>query len=181
MYVVKPDDGQGRERVLHRDMLLPCGFLPVPLTKDVAKEVAQTSPRAASGVANEEECAENVPFVEEDADGGLQDLIPGVPEQASPQTLGSLNPDAPVFVAHQADLSDMSVEVSPAQSLARPQRRRAPPKYLADYKLGFGRQCSDQGPSALHTLFHGFLLSLQQQVAGLVESLAGDGDGDVPF
>lgn len=105
--------------------------------------------------------------------------IPEVPEQASSQTLGSLNPDAPVFVAHQADLSDMSMEVSPAQSLARPQRRRAPPKYLAVYELSFGNQCNYHAPSAQHALFHGFLLSLQQQVAGLVKSMAGDGDGDV--
>ena len=27
MYVVVPEDGEGRERVLHRDLLLPCGFL----------------------------------------------------------------------------------------------------------------------------------------------------------
>lgn len=53
VYVVKSEDGEGRERMLHHDMLLPCGFLPVPLNKDIAKEVAQTSPRSSSGVAHE--------------------------------------------------------------------------------------------------------------------------------
>lgn len=29
VYVVSPEDGDGRDLVLHRDLLLPCGFLPV--------------------------------------------------------------------------------------------------------------------------------------------------------
>lgn len=41
VYVVTPEDGEGRERVLHRDLLLPCGFLPV--RPDVEEEEAPTN------------------------------------------------------------------------------------------------------------------------------------------
>ncbi|XP_055017481.1 LOW QUALITY PROTEIN: uncharacterized protein LOC129411251 [Boleophthalmus pectinirostris] len=34
VYVVKPETGRGPQRTLHRDLLLPCGFLPVEITPD---------------------------------------------------------------------------------------------------------------------------------------------------
>ncbi len=41
VYVVEPEDGEGRQRVLHRNLLLPCGYLPV--SKEGAKP--QQTPR----------------------------------------------------------------------------------------------------------------------------------------
>lgn len=34
VYVVKPERGSGRHCTLHRDLLLPCGFLPVEETPE---------------------------------------------------------------------------------------------------------------------------------------------------
>lgn len=45
VYVVRPEDGGGKDRVLHRDMLLPCGFLPV----------VHNVPSHVSGTADEEQ------------------------------------------------------------------------------------------------------------------------------
>jgi transposase InsO family protein len=36
VYVVRREDGQGRERTLHRNMLLPCGFLPLAVDEQPA-------------------------------------------------------------------------------------------------------------------------------------------------
>lgn len=50
--------------MLHCDRLLPCGFLPEPLNADMVEDIA----KSVFGVANEEKCAENVSFVEDDAE-----------------------------------------------------------------------------------------------------------------
>lgn len=46
VYVVKPETGNGPQRRLHRDLLLPCGFLPVETTPNsVEHQSKQTQMR----------------------------------------------------------------------------------------------------------------------------------------
>lgn len=183
IYVVRPGDEEGRERVLHRDMLLPCGFLPALSRVDEGDEdvraVAVTVPQANEAG----EFTDEVSFAEASAGREPEVEIFVAPEPTLLQSSIPLDPEAPEFVVHQGGGSDGAVVVSPVVSQARPQRRRVPPKHLSDYQLGFGARgnlhslCSP----AQQSLFHSFLLSLQQQVAGLVQSLASSGDGGVPF
>lgn len=57
VYVVQPENGDGPERVLHRDLLLPCGFLPASLSEDdEVSTVAETCPRRVRNSHLEEEC-----------------------------------------------------------------------------------------------------------------------------
>lgn len=45
VYVVRPENGEGPERVLHRDLLFPCGFLPTSpdeIEETPAVEIAVT-------------------------------------------------------------------------------------------------------------------------------------------
>lgn len=71
--------------------------------------------------------------------------------------------------------------LSPAPTCGRPQRRRVPPAYLSDYQVGYKVDCKHHSFNAPMTLalLNNFFLSLQQQIAGLVQSLSGYSDGDV--
>ncbi|KAJ8006365.1 hypothetical protein DPEC_G00134470 [Dallia pectoralis] len=57
VYVVKPEAGNGPRRTLHRDLLLPCGFLPVDITPDsVPHQSKPTQLRLRSRQNQEVEC-----------------------------------------------------------------------------------------------------------------------------
>lgn len=57
VYVVKPETGIGPRRTLHRDLLLPCGFLPVETTPDsVPHQSKQTQMRLRNRQTQEMEC-----------------------------------------------------------------------------------------------------------------------------
>lgn len=183
VYVVKPDDGEGRERVLHRDMLLPCGFLSAPSRADDVDNNVQATLMSTPEATDGGDLADNLSTVEVDREWEPQYTTMEEPEQTISQPQTSLNPDVPEFISDQADLSDIDAEVSPALSQARPQRRGVPPAYLSDYQVGYKAHCRPHivCPPTQQALFHSFLTSLQQQIAGLVQSLASSSDGDVTF
>lgn len=165
-------------------MLLPCGFLPAPLrADDNVDDNMQVTLMPTPEESDEGDLAENLSPVEVDTGGEPQYTTMEAPEQTFSQSQTSLNPDAPEFISGQTDLSDIDTEVSPASSQVRPQRRKVPPTYLSDYQLGFKAHCRHHSlcQPTQQTLFHGFLMSLQQQIAGLVQSLASCSDGDVTF
>lgn len=67
VYVVTPEDGDGRERVLHRDLLLPCGFLPVKhivheeqASTRVDKPCTRSRVREGSTQSKEDSCWQEV-------------------------------------------------------------------------------------------------------------------------
>ncbi len=62
VYVIRPENGDGPERILHRDLLLPCGFLPAsPSEDDEVATVAETRPRRVrKSYLEEEHCGEIV-------------------------------------------------------------------------------------------------------------------------
>ena len=45
VYIVKPDRGNGPHRTLHRDLLLPCGFLPVDVAPEAETETKMSKRR----------------------------------------------------------------------------------------------------------------------------------------
>lgn len=51
VYEVKPEKGAGRNRVLHRNMLLPCDFLPVEELDHETKETHKQKEKTQSRVA----------------------------------------------------------------------------------------------------------------------------------
>lgn len=181
VYVVKPEDGEGRERVLHRDMLLPCGFLPAAVREDEEDNDVQVSQAQAPETPEEESGADELSFVGENTNGESQCSSPEAIEQPVSQVEHPLNPEAPDFIPEQADLSDIDAEVGPTPPQVRPQRRRVPPSYLSDYQVGGRIHCKQHsvGPSTQQTLLHCFFLSLQQQIAWLAHSMTNSSDGDV--
>ena len=67
VYVVSPEDGDGRERVLHRDLLLPCGFLPVKpivheeqVSTEVDKPCTRSRVREGQTKSKEDSCWQEV-------------------------------------------------------------------------------------------------------------------------
>lgn len=189
VYVVKPDDGEGRERVLHRDMLLPCGFLPANLTASSVNDNVRAVPIQAPETTDEGNTEGVLSTEEVDKDLEAQCTTPGFlegdmqSEQSASQSPSALNPEAPVFTSDWSVLSDVDAAESPAPTQGRPQRRRVPPAYLSDYQGGYKAHCRHHSlcPPSQQALFHGFFMSLQQPIAGLVQSLATGSDGDVTF
>ncbi len=92
VYVIRPENGDGPECILHRDLLLPCRFLPAsPSEDDEVPTVAETRPRRVRKSDLEEgRCGEIV-------------------ETESPHM--SLNPHAPEFQLGTAsqDIPDSSL------------------------------------------------------------------------
>lgn len=189
VYVVKADTGEGRERVLHRDMLLPCGFLPANLGTDSGIDTEQATPTQVPMTTNEGNIEETLSTEDVEEDWEAQYTTPQSlegdirAEQCVARSQSPLDPEAPEFISDQPDLSDTETVGSPAPTQGRPQRRRVPPTYLSDYQVGYKAHCKQHGlcPPTQQTLFHGFLMSLQQQIAGLVQSLSSGSDGDVTF
>lgn len=126
VYVVKPEFGNGPHRTLHRNLLLPCGFLPIETSPEPQspkskpwKKILRSSKRSG----HEVECDESND--EEDEDfclGGPQplttwgpyveefDTIPNHPLQVS------LNPNAPEFKAQQQQQASIPQSVTPLLS-----------------------------------------------------------------
>jgi len=55
VYEVKPESGNGRSKVLHRNMLLPCSYLPVETPLKSSKSRRTVSRRANRQQASQEE------------------------------------------------------------------------------------------------------------------------------
>lgn len=171
VYVVTPEDGEGRDRVLHRDMLLPCGFLPATGRPD--GDGVAPIPLVQSSVTNDEENTDQEPQWEDS----------GTALQSVPPSQNTLNPNASEFISEQRDLAGSVAEVSPVLPRSRLQRRRVQPAYLNDYQVGSKvhfQQHNLCSPTQ-QTLVCSFLVSLQQQLAGLVQSLTTGSDVDVTF
>lgn len=200
VFVVRPEEGGGKDRVLHRDMLLPCGFLhknlevesenvihsvPGPTGSISEKDQEVKESFFASAMEAEEERGCSTLQEKEDREGD------DVPVQASDndvlemqsdlQSQSSLNPEASEFNSVHSRLSDIDNTSSQMQS--RPRRKRAPPAYLQDYQLDTKLTCSQHSvsPQATQGLLYSFLVSLQEQIIGLLHVLEGRSDEDVRF
>ena len=68
VYVVKPDKGGGPLRTLHRDLLLPCGFLPVTDGKEVEQKGPSKVMKLRSGERPTMDARDNMLSHEEDVD-----------------------------------------------------------------------------------------------------------------
>lgn len=55
VYEVKPENGDGRSRVLHRNLLLPCSYLPVESETKPLKRSQRTSRSTSKRVISQEE------------------------------------------------------------------------------------------------------------------------------
>lgn len=71
VYVVKPEAGEGPQRTLHRDLLLPCGFLPVAEIREHSSPIDTSKKRrlrdkTARNTQEEVDCQEDESCSEED-------------------------------------------------------------------------------------------------------------------
>lgn len=73
VYTIRPETKDGPIRTLHRDLLLPCGFLPVPETVDpiVPKPVSKPRTRSSLGVQEQEELTVNSEMDDEISDSAF--------------------------------------------------------------------------------------------------------------
>lgn len=126
VYVVKPEKGSGPHRTLHRDLLLPCGFLPVEEPPEHGPQLNKGRKMAlrSSKVRNQQaECDLEGDLTDEEE---IDDVFEGSPQITSwgpfvqemecvptRQPLTSLNPNAPDFHSQHHLTSKQS---SPDQS-----------------------------------------------------------------
>ena len=60
VYEVKPEQGKGRLRILHRNLLLPCDYLPLEVQPKAApKKKERKTETVAENASQEEECDED--------------------------------------------------------------------------------------------------------------------------
>lgn len=119
VYIVKPEKGDGPHRTLHRDLLLPCGFLPVS-SEEQGSEISQTANRKCGMrtrintemqegedyevlSSDEEECYFQIPIPEVFTRDPLVTQVndgPLTSRANSGKTPGLLNPHAAEFSPH---------------------------------------------------------------------------------
>lgn len=112
VFELEPENGRGRTRVMHRNMLLPCDFLPI--TSDANKTVAET--RAKKKHLDEKNKMYNTQAqLEESEEESDQDLCDVVLTWPAPQPHStSLDPTAVEFVP-QTNI-DVPVGTEPFQT-----------------------------------------------------------------
>ncbi len=110
VYVIRPENGDGPERILHRDLLLPCGFLPAsPSEDDEVATVAETRPRRVrKSYLEEERCGEIV-----EAENPHMSLNSHAPEFQ----LGTASQDVPDSSLTHSVSNEQKVEMNPGDSL----------------------------------------------------------------
>lgn len=120
LYVVKPERGSGPHRTLHRDLLLPCGFLPVEKTPEQGPRLDKAKKMPLRSGKRRDLQTEN-----DTSEGNLTDeeeetyLFEGPPQFATwgpyvqeiestlqRQPLIPLNPEAPEFSTQHSLTSD---------------------------------------------------------------------------
>ena len=103
VYVIRPERGPGRTRVLHRNLLLPCDFLPVDEGKGKKKKPDQdklkTNNRSRRQTRRKESDPEN--SSEDEDDWGF---ISAAPVEKSAHVRGQLRADAEEFQPQAVDL-----------------------------------------------------------------------------
>lgn len=187
VYVVRPEEGDGRERVLHRDMLLPCGFLPADLGVQTEDAVHGVPSRVSETTEEDQEVQESptTMYVEGEEDWDTDNVASQAPDFEmweglnGPQLQSSLNPDASELSWDRSGL--LETEHSPPQVQGRLQRRRNPPAHLRDYQLDPRFTCSQHSVSlsTSQMMLYKCLVSLQEQIAMLMHSIERRTDGDV--
>ena len=110
VYDVKPESGHGRNRTLHRNLLLPCDFLPVEnwpkVDRTVIKRVPPRSPISKPG--NEETDEESVDESEDDIRITWNTDQINNAAAADGNLVGEPNPDIAVNEADGGDATDES-------------------------------------------------------------------------
>ena len=166
VYEVEPENGTGRRRTLHRNLLLPCPFLPYEAdTKDSTKarhrrrEEVETPPQSSSVVEYEEEMSSNDWGNEVSLDPNqLTEVAQHIHDQAAPATVTE-NRETEMTLPTTEEESDNAIEepqgneepgnvtidipASPSSDISadanlpsRPQRTRNPPVMFSYYGLG---------------------------------------------
>ncbi|KAL7824273.1 hypothetical protein SRHO_G00342580 [Serrasalmus rhombeus] len=205
VYVVREENSTGRERILHRDLLLPCGFLPAKLNDDDEEPGTNQRPvtRASQPVAEKGSSDESLEKM--DLSGTEASVLSKEDKDGHSET--TLNPDAPEFfldssewhsevdpeiqeaVNSSAEFEEEGGErevedepaVTPVLKASRPCRKRLPPAYLSDYEIGYGASCKQQmvvtrpQDSELCSI----LTALKRQIEILAQSLREGTNGDV--
>lgn len=189
VYVVKPEEGEGKERVLHRDLLLPCGFLPVSLSNEEVSETVNRPVTRSSGQNPQEEELEWTydssgelgedlqassldPTAQEFTLDGL--TLNSCPRQSFseiPEVSDDTDTHSEFIQAEDADLQPVPrvPVVSPTSDdlpahTGRAKRETRLPTYLAEYDVGYRASCRQQSllPSC-HIV--AMIASLQEQLA----------------
>lgn len=78
VYVVKPEIGVGPYRTLHRDLLLPCGFLPVQETNEPVSR-AKATRKLRSRNQNPKDQSEYLDGPDSEASDSMDELYPVAP------------------------------------------------------------------------------------------------------
>lgn len=96
VFEVRPEDGKGRTRILHRNLLLPCDFLPINLPADSQhRKVKQKSPSQAKMKSPKQQ-----PHARADSESEWYEELEGAyvccPKSPSPSNT-ELDPNAAVF------------------------------------------------------------------------------------
>ncbi|KAL6459678.1 hypothetical protein MHYP_G00314370 [Metynnis hypsauchen] len=201
---LEEENGDGKERILHRDLLLPCGFLPAKLSDDELESRQRPAIQASQPVTEVRSHAESA----EGLDLSYYEESELPKEDKDEQPEAALNPDAPEFFldnsmsregnssVHKTRNSptkfkeveeDTEAEVESEESLdmgaSRPSRRRVPPAYLSDYEVGYRASCRQQMVSgrSQEIELYSVLSALKKQIEILAQSIREGANRDVRF
>ena len=147
VYVVKPETGTGPQRTLHRDLLLPCGFLPVKEGEDDHSHNDQQRKMKLRKQRTKDTEGDDCQEDELDSDEDELYLTTQVPEviTRSPflQTGGDPNEPQPASVVLNRDISPFEPQNSTLSDSPRHEFRSECPL-----------NCSESGSAAIHSTSH---------------------------
>lgn len=115
VYIVKPETREGPNRTLHRDLLLPCGFLSASVTEDFLEDLIIQKPHTRS---QRRDCVDQVDiFGDEDAELTTLGSFPQFPMKFSVERVsgGEQDPTA-VFKGTADDIVGFALPTAPSDN-----------------------------------------------------------------
>ena len=155
IYEIRPEDGSGSKRIIHRNLLLPCDGLPLetPLPDLPRRPKPQQTVRVPEAedpiVTNDEDEDWQLWFRESNLDPEADMFVPS--EQSRAQVKDNQKPTEDESSPPQPDAEASNTDEEPQIGHQRPQRERRPPARLTYDRVG---ECTQYRQQPFVQLLH---------------------------